>query len=177
MIQAPGLRCNRRFTTILNKKGRTLVALMTRIAMNRWFSHSCFPRKHHDGWTEEFAKCQRIETKQTGLRIEFTLITNLSKLQFAVQWLPKLPYGCCWCRIGFLHLHADRKHGNAGCKSYSKRVALDKIKEEVLGGSETPARLRSPCGGCFLTIILHFNASLAALYSRGDERSKPVNNV
>lgn len=25
-----------------------------------------------------------------------TVITNFSKLQFAVQWLPKLTYGCCW---------------------------------------------------------------------------------
>lgn len=72
MIQVPGLRCNRRFTTILNKKGQTLVALMTRILMNRWFSHSCFPTKQHDDWTEEFTKCQWIETKLMRLQIEFT---------------------------------------------------------------------------------------------------------
>lgn len=134
MIHVPGLRCNRRFTTILNKKGQTLVALMTRILTNRRFSHSCFSRKQPDHWTSTDRNKMSTDGNKTNEAADWIHdSTNFSNLRFAVHWLPKSTYGCCRCRIGFLHLRAARKHGNARCKSYSNALPWTKKREELFG--------------------------------------------
>lgn len=105
-----------------------------------------------------------------------TVITNFSKLQFTVQWLPKLT---CMAVVGVvLDFCIYMQPGSVEMPDVNliQMRCFGQEKGRTVRSSETPVRLRSPSGGCFLTIILHFNASLAALYSRGDERRNPVKN-
>lgn len=85
-----------------------------------------------NGTLHEMSTDRNKTNEAADLIHDSTVIANFSKLQFAVQWLPKLTYGRCWCRIGFLHLHAARKHGNARCKSYSNALLWTKKRKNCL---------------------------------------------
>lgn len=88
-----------------------------------------------------------------------TVITNFSKLQFTVQWLPKLTYGCCWCRTGFLHLHAARKRGNARCKSYSNALLWTRKRKNC-----SELRNTSEASLSFWRLISHHHSSFQRIF-------------